>query len=71
MSHVTDATYNDRIPKRVSIITNSNRSDFLAQEKQRIQINEMKRFTREVEDMRTTKRLRVLEESYERRGIVL
>jgi hypothetical protein len=31
----------------------------------------MKRFTREVEDMRTAKRLRVLEESYQRRGIVL
>jgi hypothetical protein len=66
----TDATYNDRIPKRVSIVTDSNRSDFLAQDKQRMQINEVKRFTREVEDMRTAKRLRV-EDSYQRRGIVI
>ena len=66
----TDATYNDRIPKRVPIVTDSNRSDFLAQDKQRMQINEVKRFTREVEDMRTAKRLRV-EDSYQRRGIVI
>ena len=67
----TDATYNDRIPKRESIVTDSNRSDLLAQDKQRMQINEVKRFTREVEDRRTAKRLRVLEESYQRRGIVI
>jgi hypothetical protein len=54
----------------VSIVTDSNRSDFLAQDKQRMQINEVKRFTREVEDMRTAKRLRV-EDSYQRRGIVI
>ena len=31
----TYATYSDRIPKRISIVTDSNRNDFLIQEKQK------------------------------------
>ena len=67
----TDATYNNRIPNRVSIVDDSNREDFLAQEKQKRQRIEDERFNKEVEDMRVAKRLRMLQDSYRRRGIVI
>jgi hypothetical protein len=57
----TDVTYSDRIPKRVSIVTDSNRNDFLAQEKYKRQRKEDERFKRDVEDMRATKRLKMLQ----------
>lgn len=67
----TDATYSDRIPKRVSIVTDSNRKDFLKQEKYKRQSKEDERFKKEVEDIRSAKQLKVLQDSYRRRGIVI
>lgn len=67
----TDSTYNDRIPKRVSIVTDSNRKDFLMQEKQKRQTKEDERFKKEVEEMRAAKQLRMLQDSYRWRGIVI
>ena len=67
----TDAIHSDRIPKRVSIVTDSKWNDFLNKENSKRQSIDDDRFRKEVEDMRTAKRLRVLEENYRRRGIVI
>ena len=47
----------ERIPKRVSIVTDSNRKDYLVQEKYKKQREDDIRFKREVEAMPATKRL--------------
>lgn len=64
----TDATYSNRIPKHVSIVDDSNRNDFLKQEKYKRQSNEDQRFKLEMEEMRAAKQLKVLQDSYRRRG---
>ena len=66
-----DAIFRYRTPKHVSIVTDTNRKDFLAQEKQMRQRKDDERFEKEVEVMRVTKRLQVLQDSYRRRGIAI
>jgi hypothetical protein len=61
----------ERIPKRVSIVTDSNRKDFLVQEKYKKQREDDIRFKREVEAMRAAKRLQSIQNSYRDRGIVI
>ena len=51
----TDATYRDRVPKRVSIVTDSNLKEFLMHETQKRRKKEDVRFQKEVEVMRTSK----------------
>ena len=49
----TDATYKNRIPNRAFIVNDSNREDFLNQEKYKKQRKDDDRFRKEVEDMQT------------------
>ena len=55
----------------MSIVTDSNRKDYLVQEKYKKQREDDIRFKREVEAMRAAERLQSIQNSYRNRGIVI